>query len=143
MNVHYGLSKYLLFLENTFFIKLVKPFVTNPDRKIALQNKFYFTDTGFLHILNSGGSGATFENAVFNQLRLLGDVRYYAKRSGQEIDFILDGDRALEVKETPAEHDLKVLKNRAKSIGLDSYTLVGKKRPGSNFEDFIWGGSIY
>jgi predicted AAA+ superfamily ATPase len=136
-------KEYLLFLENTFFIKLVKPFVTNPDREIALQNKFYFTDTGFLHMMNTVSSGAVFENAVFNQLRLLGDVRYYAKRSGQEIDFILDGSRAVEVKETPTEHDLKILKNRMKSIGLESYTLVGKKRPGSNFEDFVWGGSIY
>lgn len=136
-------KEYLLFLENTFFIKLVKPHVTNPDREIALQNKFYFTDNGFLQILNFVSSGAAFENTVFNQLRLLGDVRYYAKRSGQEIDFILDGDRALEVKETPAEHDLKILKNRVKSIGLENYTLVGKNRPGSNFEDFVWGGSIY
>lgn len=135
-------KEYLLFLENTFFIKLIKPFVTNPDREIALQNKVYFTDGGLLNILGNISTGGLFENSVYNQLKLLGEVRYYARRSGQEIDFILDGNTAIEVKTTPSERDLKILVNRAKGIGLDSCALVGKNLPGSKFRSFTWGGAI-
>ncbi|MBC8319366.1 MAG: ATP-binding protein [Bacteroidetes bacterium] len=134
---------YLLFLENTFFIKLVKPYVTNPDREIALQNKVYFTDSGLLNILGNINIGNLFENSVCNQLKLLGKVQYYARRTGQEIDFILDGTTAIEVKTTPTAYDLKLLVNRANSIGLENYTLVGKNTPGSEFRSFTWGGAIY
>jgi predicted AAA+ superfamily ATPase len=136
-------KEYLLFLENTFFIRLVKPFVTNPDREIALQNKIYFTDNGFLQLFETISSGASFENAIYNQMRLIGKLRYYAKRSGQEIDFIFNSERAIEVKETATEHDLKILKNRSKSIGLTNYNLIGRNLPGSLFRTFVWGGAIW
>lgn len=136
-------KEYLLFLENTFFIKLVKPFVTNPDREIALQTKLYFADSGLLSILGQVSSGAFFENTLANQLSSKGELRYYAKRSGQEIDFILDGERAIEVKETPTKYDLNVLKKRAESINLLNYNLVGRNFPGTGFREFMWGGAIY
>lgn len=133
---------YILFLENTYFIRLISPFVTNPDREIALQKKVYFTDNGLLNILGQISSGASFENCVANQLFDLGKTQYYAKRDGREIDFILNGERAFEVKETPSEQDLKTLKKRALGIGINNYHLIGKKRPASGFCKFIWGGAI-
>ncbi len=136
-------KEYLLFLESTFFIKLVPAFVSNPDREIALQNKLYFSDSGLLNILGKINSGALFENTVANQLSEKGEIRYYAKRTGQEIDFILDGSTAFEVKETASAHDLKILKNRAENIGLKKYALIGKNAPDSGFHNFIWGGAIY
>ncbi len=136
-------KEYLVFLENTFFIRLVKPYVTNPDREIALQMKLYFSDTGFLKILGSVSSGSLFENAVANQLYPKGELRYYARRTGQEIDFILDGQRAIEVKETPTEHDLKVLKKRAEYINLNNFNLIGRSFPESGFDEITWGGAIY
>lgn len=134
---------YLTFLENTYFIRLVKPFVTNPDREIALQKKLYFTDSGFLNIIGNSGPGILLENTIAHQLSLLGNVQYYTKRSGQEIDFILDGNTAIEVKETPTEQDLRTLKKRAYAIGIDKHFIAGRNIPGSGFADFVWGGAIY
>jgi len=136
-------KEYILFLENTYFIKLLKPFVTNPDREITLQKKLYFTDSGLLNLLGQISSGSLFENTIANQLFTKSTLQYYAKKNGKEIDFILNENRAFEVKETPTPHDLKILKNRATSIGINEYHLIGKTAPGSNFKDFIWGGAIY
>jgi predicted AAA+ superfamily ATPase len=41
---------YLLFLEKTFFIRIIRPYVLNRDREIALQPKIYFTDNGLLKV---------------------------------------------------------------------------------------------
>lgn len=134
---------YLLFLEQTYFITLVAPYVVNTDREIALQKKIYFADTGLLNIVGRVNSGALFENAVANQLSQLGTLNYYAKRSGQEINFILNENIALEVKETASETDLNKLKERATSIKINKKYIIGKNLPPSGFNNFIWGGNIY
>ena len=137
------IKDYLLFLENTYFIKLVKPFVTNPDREIALQTKLYFTDTGILNTFTNISEGAIFENAIANQLSLKGDIKFYAKRTGQEIDFILNEKIAFEVKETPTPSDLRILNRRAKNINIEKTALIGLNVPGNRFSNFLYGGAIY
>ncbi len=137
------IKDYLSFLENTFFIKQISPFVINTDREIALQKKIYFSDNGLLNILGKVSSGALFENMVANQLSRLGKLNYYARRSGQEIDFILDNKYAFEVKETPTVNDLRILTRRAASLKLKEIYLTGKNYPPTGFTDFIWGGSIF
>ena len=137
------IKDYLLFLENTYFIKLVKPFVTNPDREIALQTKLYFTDTGILNTFTNISEGAIFENAIANQLSLKGDIKFYAKRTGQEIDFILNEKIAFEVKETPTPSDLRILNRRAKNINIEKTALIGLNIPGNGFSNFLYGGAIY
>jgi len=133
---------YLLFLEKTFFIRIIRPYVLNRDREIALQPKIYFTDNGLLKIAGQLSSGALFENAIANQLSLKGELAYYAKRTGQEIDFILNKETAIEVKETPSSGDLKTLLRRSKSINLTSSALIGRHTPPGKFSDFVWGGAI-
>lgn len=133
---------YLIFLEKTFFIRIIRPYVLNRDREIALQPKIYFTDNGLLKIAGQTSSGALFENSIANQLSLNGKLAYYAKRTGQEIDFILDKKTAIEVKETPSPGDLKTLTRRANSINLTSNALIGRHTPPSGFSDFVWGGAI-
>lgn len=137
------IKEYLLFLEQTYFILLISPFVVNTDREIALQKKIYFADTGLLNILGNVSSGALFENKIANQLAHLGELNYYARRSGQEIDFILNKKIAFEVKETPSESDNNKLKERSSSIGIDKRYLIAKNIPPSGFEEYIWGGNIY
>jgi len=136
-------KEYMLFLESTFFIRLVSPYVTNSDREIALQQKIYFTDNGLLNMLGKISSGALFENMIANQLFHLGNLKYYARKSGQEIDFILNDTLAFEVKETPTIYDLKTLVSRANKIKINKCFLVGRNFPPTGFNDFIWGGSIY
>ena len=133
---------YVYLLEYTYFIQPVSTFTTRPDKEFSKQQKIYFSDTGILQALAQVSSGQVFENAIALQLMRLGEVRYYQKLSGQEIDFILNDTLAIEVKETPVPQDLGVLKNRADSIGLTNVQLIGRHLPASNFSDFHWGGSI-
>ncbi|RLD66046.1 MAG: ATP-binding protein [Bacteroidetes bacterium] len=133
---------YLLFLEKTFFIRIIRPYVLNRDREIALQPKIYFTDNGLLKVAGQISGGALFENSIANQLSLKGELAYYAKRTGQEIDFILNKKTAIEVKETPSSGDLKTLMRRANSINLTSTALIGRHVPPGSFTEYVWGGAI-
>lgn len=137
------IKDYILLLENSYFIKLIKPFVTNAEREIAKQKKLYFSDTGILNTFKNISPAAIFENAIANQLSLLGNINFYAKRTGQEIDFILDNKIAIEVKETPTAGNLITLKRRAKSINLKETLLVALNTPGNKFDNYTFGGAIY
>ncbi len=136
------IKEYIRLLEYTYFIRLLTPFTHNRDREIALQQKIYFSDNGLLTALGNKNSGALLENMVAVQLARKGKLQYYAKKTGQEIDFILNGKSAIEVKETASVADLNLLKTRAQSIGLRSTHLVGLKSANSNFADFVWAGSL-
>lgn len=134
---------YLELLEKTYFIHTVSPFSRNVDTEISKRKKVYLADTGILQQLAQVSSGQIFENQVFLQLMKLGEVHYYRKKSGQEVDFIYKGNSACEVKETPHAGDLKVLRNRAQALNLQEALLVGKHPPGDGFKDFIWAGTIF
>jgi uncharacterized protein len=141
-----GLSRitvknYIDFLENTFIIRRVNVFTKNSDREITKAQKIYFEDNGMLKILGNENSGAKFENAIFNQLKQTGNIQYYCKKNGQEIDFIYNESTGLEVKETPLQQDKTNLNRLAENIDLKNNYLIGKS-PSPKFEDFIWGGEI-
>jgi len=133
---------YVNLLEYTYFIKLLHPFTHNRDREIALQPKIYFADNGLLTALGNVNSGTLLENMVAIQLGRRGKLQYYAKKTGQEIDFILDGKVAIEVKETPSPSDLVSLTNRATSIKLHEVYLVAAKQPNPGYNDFVWAGTL-
>ena len=133
---------YINLLEYTYFIKLLPPFTRNRDREIAMQPKIYFADNGLLTALGNVNSGALLENMVAIQLGRRGKLQYFAKKTGQEIDFILDGEKAIEVKETPSPSDLNILTNRATGIKLHEVYLIGAKQPNPGFNDFIWAGTL-
>lgn len=135
---------YITLLQYTYFIQIVESFTANPDRAIAHQPKLYVSDSGLLNRLAQIGSGALFENAIANQLAQAGIIQYYqSSGSGTEIDFVLNGKQAFEIKETPTAQDLATLHHRAKSASVTETKLIGRYRPVSGFRDFIWGGSIY
>lgn len=136
------LKEYLLFFEQTYLIRQVPAFVKNADREIALQKKLYFTDNGILNILGDPGSGAVLENSIANQLSLKGNVKYYARKTGQEIDFILNDEVAFEVKETPGQFDLKTLQHRALPLGIGKVFLVGLQQANPEFTSFVWAGNV-
>lgn len=138
-------TSYLQLLESTYFIYLIKPFTRNIDKEISQQPKIYFSDTGILNALAAKqiSSGQLFENAIAAQLKSQGQLQYFQKKNGQEIDFILDGKLAIEVKQTATRQDNIVLKERADSINIKNTTLVSWQIPTDAFESFTWGGSIY
>ena len=139
------LSSYLQLLEQTYFIYQLTPFTKNIDKEISQQRKLYFADSGLLQALAEGqlSSGQVLENAVAAQLKPKGELQYFQKRSGQEIDFIFNANTAIEVKETPLEQDLNSLRSRAGVLQLERQLLIGRTPAAGGFTDFIWAGSIY
>ena len=137
--------QYLDFLEMTYVIHRI-PAYAGGDKPSALARKLYFCDNGIASILAQLSEGALFENAIHNQLRVLGELSYLAKGSEHEIDFIVRreaaGEAALEVKYHPLLSDDQKLKRLAGQYGLAESWLVGKY-PAPGFHDFIWGGLIF
>lgn len=136
------INDYLELLEYTYFIYRIPPFTRNKDKEISGQPKLYFSDTGILQQLAQVSSGQAFENKVALQLLKKGELAYYQKKSGQEIDFILNGKIAIEVKETPDNRDLKTLQKRAAGIDLHESMLIGRNSPSNDFSEWYWGGSV-
>jgi uncharacterized protein len=134
-------TNYLGLFEKTYLISRVPVYTKNIDREIVKAQKVYFNDNGFLNILADISGGAKFENAVFNQLKAKGEVRYYSLKNGREIDFVLDNKIALEAKENPTESDLKSLSELSKTAGLAEFRLIGR-RQAVKLSDYIWGGDI-
>ncbi len=134
-------KNYIDFFEQTYIISRVSVLTKNPDREIVKAQKLYFCDNGLLDILSDINSGSKFENAVFNQIRSHGSIQYYATKNGMEIDFILDGKLAIEVKESPLEQDRKKTERISEMAGVEKCRLVGRSDV-PNFDDYIWGGEI-
>jgi predicted AAA+ superfamily ATPase len=139
------LNEYMSFFEDTYLIKRIPVWTNNKDREIVKAKKLYFIDNGLLNILSDLSSGSKFENAIFNQLRHLGEIRYFSLKNGKEIDFIITINMketiALEVKETPIEADNGNLEYLAGLAGVKNYRLIGRNQS-PTFSDYIWGGSI-
>jgi len=53
-------------------------------------------------------------------------IQYYQKKTGQEIDFIVDQKTAYEVIEIPIASDYNTLERRAKALGIKKYRFVGR-----------------
>ena len=73
----------------------------------------------------------------------LGEIKYYQKKTGQEIDFIFNNTMAIEVKETAIEQDKQVLMQRASAIGIKKQILISRFAANSGFDQFVWGGNIF
>jgi len=121
------LKEYLAFLEGTYFIKLIPPFSKGRDTEIRKMPKIYLCDCGLVNHLVKIDSGMVFENCVFQTLRTKGTLHYYQKKTGVEIDFILNKELAYEIKLKPYESDLKRLKTIASELDLKEYRLISKE----------------
>lgn len=115
---------YLSFLEQTYFISLLARYSKSYDRKAAGSKKLYFCDTGLANFLGSLAQGQLLENSVYQNLRIDYKLTYFSKKSGGEIDFIVDGGAALEVKNTASRKDIFNLMKTAKSLGAEEMFVV-------------------
>ena len=93
------LEKYLFILENTFIIRLLKPFFSNRRQEITKSPKIYFCDTGLRnYIVNNffpldkrTDAGSLFENGLFlmlSQKTKEDNLRYWRSVLKQEVDFV-------------------------------------------------------
>jgi predicted AAA+ superfamily ATPase len=136
-----SVHNYLDLLENTFVITRIPVYSKNRDREIVKAPKIFIEDNGLLNQLAEVSSGVQFENAVFNQLKFYGKLQYYSLKTGKEIDFIVDGNSTIEVKETATVQDMTLLKNLSKNIDV-SNNIVVARYPSPSFKDFVWGGDL-
>lgn len=121
------INNYIAFLESTYFIFLVRPFSRNRDSEIRSAPKFYLCDTGLINQFARVSEGALFENAIFSALKNKGEVNYFQKKSGVEIDFILNKKLAYEVKLKAYEQDMKKLAILAGELKLKGYKIISQK----------------
>lgn len=127
-----GLSRptvysYLSFLEQTYFVSLIKPFSNNTDREMSGAKKVFFCDTGIINFISNTDEGSVLENAVFNNIRQYGEISYYQNRHGSEIDFILKKhSTAIEVKNKAIPQHIKKLERLTNSLKLSNYYVVSK-----------------
>lgn len=136
------IAGYIELFEGTYLIKKLPVLSNNPDREISKTSKIYFHDNGILNILSDVSGGVQFENAVFNQLKTKGDLRYYSLKSGREIDFILNREISLETKEYCGDFDVKRLQKLSTNINLNICKLIFRYPSQFINENYIWGGNI-
>ena len=117
-------TNYLSFLEGSFLLHLIRPFSQSRDVEIRKRAKPYFCDTGLLNRFARIDEGRILENRVLLDLLKRGEVNYYRRRSGVEIDFILDRRFAYEVKINPDTVDQNRIRRLSAELGLDGFTIV-------------------
>ena len=121
-----ALYNYIAFLEGTYFISTVRPFSRGRNTELRKMPKVYICDTGIANHFGRLDPGQIFENGIFQNLRNRGAVNYYQRKSGVEIDFILNREEAFEVKITPREPALRKLRALAAELGLKGYRIVSR-----------------
>lgn len=90
-------EKYLFIMENTYVIKLVRPYHKNIRSELFKTPKVYFYDTGLMQMLWLKGLqkqiiGNVFETAVFAELvkkHGKNNIFYWRTKDKKEIDFVL------------------------------------------------------
>ncbi|MDR2063539.1 MAG: ATP-binding protein, partial [Candidatus Nomurabacteria bacterium] len=133
-------SNYLSFLEQTYLIRLLPAFSKSADVRARLPKKVYFIDTGIANLNADLSGGAKFENAVCHQLANYGKLAFHNDGDG-EIDFVMDGKIAIEVKETPASSHLPTLQRRAAKLNIQQCGLIGRQLS-ERFVNYVWGGVL-
>jgi len=94
------LEKYLFLLEETFVLKIVRPYFRNKKKEIIKMSKVYFEDLGLRNLaLNNFNplrirldNGAILENYLLNEITksnlILFDLKFWRKKMGAEVDFV-------------------------------------------------------
>ena len=118
---------YLEFLQGIFFLKLIPKYSKSIDKSVAAGKKIYFSDTGILNRVAKVTEGQLFETAVCNQLSHYAHLAYFNKRNTAEIDFILDHETALEVKQKADQNDISKLIKLAGSLGITNCFTISRK----------------
>lgn len=109
------IQEYFEILKDTLLAYELPAWQRTIKRKPVQVHKFYFFDGGVAHCLRGGGVlkakspefGSAFESFIFHELKSYVDYRfgpsneglhYWRSKSGFEVDFILGGRSAIEVK---------------------------------------------
>lgn len=119
------IKEYLSFLEGTYFISLIPTYSRSRDVEIRGAPKVYCSDSGLASQLAKIEFGRVFENAIFHQLRVrVKTLQYFQKKTGVEIDFVVDGKEAYDVKLKATERDARTLTRLSQELHLKNTHLV-------------------
>lgn len=158
-------------LVDTLIGLLVEPLQVNRKRKPVATSKFYFFDVGVANCLlrrpavkpGSPEYGQALEHLVLLELeafrsyrRLDQPLNFWRTHSGFEVDFVLGGEVAVEVKaaEKITERDFRGLRALAEETPLRRKVLVSRERsawrsddgievlPAQDFLRRLWAGDI-
>lgn len=132
--------EYLAFLEGTYFIQLIKPYSKSKDVEVRGSEKVYVCDSGLLNNTVQVSEGALFENNIFQLLRPKGKLHYYQKGKSKEIDFIVNGKEAYEVKLHASSQNVASLEKTSKELGIKKFQLVSKSY--TNVDNTFYGFQI-
>ena len=110
------INEWLFLLENTFVVKLIRPFSGNIRSELSKMPKLYFIDTGLKNSIENSFeiTGNGFENSFFSYVNhgyKTEKLSFYRTQDKKEIDFIVDG--------TP--YELKTAYNGGKLTALDYF----------------------
>lgn len=122
-----SVDNYLYISQKSFHLCLVKPFYKNLRKELTKMPKVYFYDLGLRNFFSGGfenfetrgDKGQVLENAVFRQLIERFDedsIRFWRTIQKNEIDFIVDANKAFEVKINPEK-----FKEGSYKIFLENY----------------------
>lgn len=136
-------------LEETYVIKLVRPFHKNIRTELRKNPKVYFIDPGlrnyainnFNRLELRGDSGALVENyvflALFNLVKDFGKVNYWRTLSKAEVDFVLStGDEVV-----PVEVKYSNLEEPKVSKSFRSFLAAYRPNRGVVLTKNFWGES--
>jgi hypothetical protein len=117
---------YLEILEETFLIKIIRPYYKNKNKELTKIPKIYFIDSGvrnyFINNFNRLGlrtdSGYLFEGFVISELikRERGNMKFWQNKNKQEVDLVLEEDFVI-----PIEIKFKENLKSEDEIGLKAF----------------------
>lgn len=130
------LEHYIFLLEQTYIIKLVRPYSTNKRHELSKTPKIFLFDTGLMHMLwlkelPKEILGQAFETSVFAELAKkygMDKVYYWRTTDKKEIDFVLKQKQTLlpiEAKLNFAQSQISALKYFCSKYKSDKYRIVG------------------
>jgi uncharacterized protein len=130
------IEKYIFILENTYILRLVRPFSRNIRSELFKLPKIYFYDSGLMQMLWLKGLqkeviGQTFETAVFAELvKKFGreNIYHWRTKDKKEIDFVLKTKESfipIEAKLNYEQFNPTAIRYFNSHYGLDHYRVVG------------------
>jgi len=132
------LHNYLSFLQATYYISLIKPFSRKRSNEIRKMPKVYLCDSGLANLFASDiGEKCLFENSVYQSLKDYGRINYYYRKSGVNIDFIIDGKKAYDIRLNPKRLGYKKMKSLAGELGCIDFNMISKNH--STLDNVIYG----
>ncbi len=102
-------ENYIYTLEKIFYLTRINPFFQNPRKELTRMPKVFFYDTGIRNAITQNfdpielraDKGALLENTTFQNLINSHDsshIKFWRTQYQDEIDFIVDGKLAIEIK---------------------------------------------